>query len=162
MTDIVRKPIDKYIPWFFVSFFVVLSGLMAGFAWLATSTERGVVSAHAYQNGLAYNRTIEKQRAQDALGWTSDLKIEKQPSQNAHIHFKLADKNNKPLAHAQVQFMLIRPTQAGHDITLALKEDAPGSYFGEAPVPLKGLWEARITVKYDEYTYQAGQRVTLN
>ncbi|MBY0427694.1 MAG: FixH family protein, partial [Alphaproteobacteria bacterium] len=109
----IRKPIDKYIPWFFVVFFLVLSCLMGWFAWLANSTDRGVVSTHAYENGIAYNHILEKQRAQDALGWDGQLTIDKTATSPAHADFVLLDKQHAPIKDAQVQLTLIRPTQGG-------------------------------------------------
>ncbi len=156
-----RKSIDKYIPWFFVLFFLVLTCLMGWFAWLANSTDRGVVSTHAYQNGLAYNYILEKQRAQDALGWQSELTINKGVAEPVSADFMLHDKKNIPINDAQVQLTFIRPTQAGHDVTIMLVNKGNGHYSGEAPLPLSGLWEAHITVKSGQNTYQTSKRVTL-
>ena len=156
-----RKPIDKFIPWFFVLFFSVLTCLMGWFAWLANSTDRGVVSTHAYENGIAYNHILEKQRAQDALGWQSELTINKGVAEPVSADFVLHDKQNASINDAQVQLTLIRPTQAGHDVTIMLVNKGNGHYMGEAPLPLPGLWEAHITVKSGQNTYQTSKRVTL-
>lgn len=165
MTDKTIEPthklIDKYIPWFFVLFFLVLSCLMGWFAWLANSTERGVVSTRAYQHGIAYNHILEKQRTQDALGWTSELSINKSAGNPVHAEFVLKDKQHAAIKGVQVQLTLIRPTQAGHDVTLMLTDKGQGRYIGEAPLPLIGLWEAHIAVKSGEISYQTSKRVTL-
>lgn len=157
----IRKSIDKYIPWFFVAFFLVLSGLMGWFAWLANSTDRGVVSTHAYQNGIAYNHIIEKQRAQDALGWDGQLTVHKSADSPVHADFVLLDNQRAPIKDAQVQLTLIRPTQAGHDVTIMLSAKGDGHYVGETALSLPGLWEAHITVKSGQNTYQTSKRVTL-
>jgi len=159
--DSTKHPIDKYIPWFFVLFFLVLSCLMGWFAWLANSTERGVVSKHAYQHGIAYNQILEKQRAQDALGWESDLTINKAASHPARAEFLLKDKQRGPIKGAQVQLSLIRPTQAGYDVKLMLIDKGNGRYVGETALALPGLWEAHIAVKSGEHSYQTSKRVTL-
>lgn len=155
------KPIDKYIPWFFVAFFLTLTGLMAWFAWLAISTDRGVVSTHAYQNGLAYNQVLEKQREQDALGWQTQLDIKKDTGAPAHAEFVLRDKAGKAINDAEVQLSFIRPTQAGHDVTIMLVNKGNGRYVGETPLALPGLWDAHITVKSGTNTVQTSKRVTL-
>lgn len=156
-----HKQIDKYIPWFFVAFFLVLTGLMGWFAWIANSSDRGVVSKRAYQNGLAYNDIIEKQRAQDALGWVADLVITKTAANPLRADFLLLDKQRTPIIDAQVQLTLIRPTQAGHDVSIMLKNNGNGHYTGETPLSLPGLWEARITAKSGQNTVQTSKRVTL-
>lgn len=155
------KSIDKLIPWFFVVFFLTLTALMTWFAWLANSTDRGVVSKHAYQNGLAYNQILEKQREQDALGWQTELSIKKEGGTPAKAEFILRDKNNAAINDALVQLSFIRPTQAGHDVTLMLTPRGNGRYTGETPLTLPGLWDAHITVKSGAHTVQTSKRVTL-
>lgn len=156
-----NKAIDKNIAWFFIGFFLLLSLLLGWFAWLAIKTERGVVTTRAYQDGIAYNQTIEKQKAIDALGWRSEIKIEKTAGGPAHARFTLVDKGGKPVVGAQVRLAFIRPTQDGHDVTLTLNETAPGTYTGSTPLAFEGLWEAHISAKAGKNEYQADQRVTL-
>lgn len=152
---------DALVPFYFIAFFVVLAGLMAWFAWLATSTDRGVVTQDAYKKGLGYNRVIEKQQLQDALGWGSELMIDKKPGAKAKIRFMLRDKDKKPVTGAAAQITFVRPTQAGHDVTAPLVMDEPGVYRAEVDVPLPGLWEATVAARAGENNYQATQRMTL-
>lgn len=156
-----NKAIDKNVAWFFIGFFVFLSVLLGSFAWIAIKTDRGVITTRAYQDGIAYNQTIEKQRAVDALGWHSELKIEKAPGGPAQARVLLTDKSGKAVTGAQVRLTLIRPTQGGHDAVVELKETAPGTYTGSTPLAYEGLWEAHISAIAGKNEYQADQRVTL-
>lgn len=157
----VPRPSDKYIPWLFVLFFVVLSLLLGYFVYLATSTSRGLVTEDAYNKGLAYNAVVEKQKMQDALGWGSELLVDKKPGKPAKIRFMLRDKSRAPIKDATVQIVFVRPVEAGHDVTLLLKMDEPGVYRGEADLPLPGLWESHVSVQIGKDTYQVSDRHTL-
>lgn len=154
-------PIDRFIPWFFVAFFVGLALLLGWFVHLAISTDSGVVNSNAYKEGLAYNAIIEKQVRQDKLGWRPALEISALKEKQAAIRLTLQDKNGAPLRGATIQFMLIRPTQAGLDTSIILPETTPGRYESSVAVPLPGVWKARITVQAGNDSYQMEKRVVL-
>ena len=64
---------SRWIPYAFVAFFGVVllaNGTMIG---LAFATWTGLETEGAYQKGLAYNRVLDRARAQAALGWRVDL-----------------------------------------------------------------------------------------
>ncbi len=155
------KPIDKFIPWFFVLFFVGLALLLGDFVSIAIRTDPGVVTEDAYKKGLAYNYVIEQQRLQDKLGWQGEVTVKKDAQQNAMIVFKLLDKHKKPVENAQVQVTFIRPTQKKHDVTVGLTSVSPGLYEGKALLPFSGLWEARAVAQRDKDSYQMTKRITL-
>ena len=67
------KPIDKYIPWFFVAFFATFIIVDAIFVTVALDTNTGVVTEHAYEQGLHYDAMLDKVRAQEALGWQGTI-----------------------------------------------------------------------------------------
>ena len=158
-TEASRKD-ARWIPWLFVIFFGVLTVLLGSFAYIAISTDRGVVTEDAYKKGLRYNDVLEKQQAQDALGWQGDLALSGQ-GQKQDFTFTLQDKNHRPVANGDVRMALVRPTQAGHDMTVALKAAAPGVYTGQATLPLPGLWEAHVVVHAGDKDYQYSKRLSV-
>jgi nitrogen fixation protein FixH len=52
-----------------VAFFAIVIGVDAAFLTLAYRTHPGQVAARPYEAGLIYNAELERQRAQEALGW---------------------------------------------------------------------------------------------
>lgn len=161
MENYTSKPIDKFIPWFFVIFFVVLAFLLGDFVSIAIRTDPGVVTEDAYKKGLAYNQVIEQQQRQDKLGWQGDITVTKNVQQDAAIIFKLLDKNKKPVEKAQVQVTFIRPAQQKHDVKVDLISASAGLYSGKAALPFSGLWEAHVAVQRDKDSYQMTKRMTL-
>lgn len=53
---------DRLIPWYFVMAFLVVFAVNGLFIYLATSTNRGVVTENAYEKGLAFDRIVEASR----------------------------------------------------------------------------------------------------
>lgn len=147
---------DKYIPWYFVAFFVVLAVLDGFFVYLATSTQPGLVTEHAYQKGVAYNETIAQAEAQAALGWQCRITLE-----GKTLVLTLKDKDNAPITGAAVEASITRPTSNGHDFTVALAESAPGVYSVDPAFPMPGLWNIGAQVTWNQQHYQKSQRVVL-
>lgn len=155
------KPIDKFIPWFFVIFFVVLTIALGSFVWIAVKSNRGLVTQDAYKKGLAYNLIIEKQKQQDALQWQTNLAVDRQDDGAVLVRFTLKNMVGMPISDATVQAVFVRPTEAGHDVTLPLMHKKNELYTGSTPLPFRGLWVVRITAQQGENTFQQEQRVTL-
>ena len=150
------KPGDKYIPWYFVAFFVGLAILDGIFVFIATSTHRGVVTEQAYRKGLNYNRTVEAAAIQQARGWQGVISMEEQT-----VSFNFKDKEQQPLSNAQVTAYFFRPTQEGHDFSVTLRETEPGTYRHPVNLPLQGQWEVKITAQWEKQHYQQRKRLVI-
>ena len=151
----IRKS-DKWIPWYFVAFFIVLFILDGIFVSLALSTHRGVVTEQPYQKGLAYNQTIEAADKQAALAWSSHIEVT-----SDEVRVLLKDKMGDPLLGAKVMVYLSRPTQAGDDFSVRLSEGENGRY--ESPVTFKinGQWDVRVSALRNKERYQQRKRVVI-
>jgi nitrogen fixation protein FixH len=149
------KPSDKWIPWYFVAFFVVLAMFDGVFVYIATQTHTGVVSDNAYNEGLRYNETIASSVVQNALGWKSEIKYT-----DGRLSVNLQQAENQVLTGAVVEASFIRPTQDGGDFRAKLIESGSGVY--EVSVaPAQGQWDVRIFVTWKQIQYQAVQRVIV-
>ncbi|HYE44111.1 MAG TPA: FixH family protein, partial [Caulobacteraceae bacterium] len=62
-----------------VGFFAVVIALDSLFVTWAVQTFPGEVSTRAYEDGLAYNRTLAARQEQKALGWTAKVLQGAQP-----------------------------------------------------------------------------------
>jgi len=148
---------DKYIPWYFVAFFVVFLSFDGVFLYLATSSHRGVVEENTYQRGLNYNDTVAAAEAQTALGWQSTLSL----ADNNSIELQLKDAENRPLMGAIVTTRFFRPTQAGGDFTVRLLEAKNGLYRSARINAVPGQWELRVFVQWKHQHYQINQRILV-
>lgn len=148
------KKSDKWIPWYFVAFFVGLALVNGVFVTIATSTHRGVVTDHAYQKGLDYNAVVQAVDAQAARGWQGEMTLD-----GDRFVFTLADNKEAPLAGAHVTAHFSRPAQAGYDFSVTLEETAAGQYSQTVSFPLHGQWDAKIAVLWNSQPYQQRKRI---
>ena len=147
----------RLIPWYIVAFFVVVAVLDGIFVYVATSTHTGVVTEHAYDEGLAYNETVAAADAQKQLGWQSEIVL----TGNRMLSFSLKDTDGKPLTGAVVKAQFMRPTQAGMDFSLELSESADGVYTAPVTFPVDGLWDVRVFALEGEHDFQAHERLVV-
>lgn len=148
------RPSDRFIPWYIVLFFAVQFPVFGWFYHIASSTYTGLVTDQAYEKGLRYNQVIAEASAQQQLGWRITISKE-----GGILRCALRDRDQKPLAGADVSLWLIRPVHGGIDQEHKMKENAPGVYEWPLDLPEKGLWEARIEAHKGGQRFQASQRM---
>lgn len=151
------QPRDKWIPWYFVAFFVVLAILDGIFVYLAVSTQTGVVTEHSYQKGRDYNNVIAEVEQQEALAWHAEIAFDKASGQ---VTAALTDKTGQAISHADVTAYFSRPTQAGYDFSEELTAQGNG-YSKAVTFPLQGQWDVTIVAKDGDATYQQRERIIV-
>jgi|JI10StandDraft_1071094.scaffolds.fasta_scaffold15568_7 nitrogen fixation protein FixH len=144
-----RKPVDKYIPWMFVLFFVVFIAVDAVMVTLAVRTQTGLVTEQAYEKGLAYNRALEAAAEQKNWGGTGIIKLE-----GKRLSFTLKDKEGLAIHDAEVTATVRRPVQAGYDATYPMARTGQQSYVADVEFPLPGEWDIRVSAKWQNRHYQ--------
>lgn len=149
--------IDRWIPWFFVLFFVVIAIVNAVFVYLATSTQTGVVTENAYQKGLNYNATLDQAAAAEALGWRGSVAL----SPEHELHFTLHNENGAPIHGAAVTAWFVRPTAAGHDFSVTLNAGDAGTYHQAIAFPLEGVWDVTFVATWNAQQWQKHQRLVV-
>jgi nitrogen fixation protein FixH len=147
---------DRWIPWYFVAFFVVLSCVDGVFVYLATSTNPGVVASQAYREGKEYNAVIAQADRQDALGWRAEL-----TQTEGQLVFHLHDRDGAPLRRAVVNARLRRPVEAGHDTQLSLLPRGDGSYAAPWDAPMPGQWNISIQAVWNNQPFQYHRRLMV-
>jgi len=150
------KPSDRFIPYYFVVFFVLLAALLFWFVDLAVSTNTGVVTDNAYNKGLEYNKTIAKAEQQEKLGWRPSIKLD-----GKDFTFSLLDKNSKPISEAKVVARFIRPTQDGFDKDFTLTNEGEGQYKAKLDLALQGVWDVTVKAVANDQQFQYSQRIIL-
>lgn len=155
------QPRDRWIPRYFVAFFVVLALIDGVMVTIAVRTQTGVVSKHPYEQGLAYNQVVKASEAQNKLGWKGTINFLPIAKKTGTLIFMLKDSDGTILQADNVSVFVTRPTQDGMDFTVELKHVKSGSFESDIKFPLEGLWEARIYAKYGENSYQESKRIVL-
>lgn len=147
------RPSDKWIPWYIVAFFVVVVGVLSAFAWIAVTTEPGVVTQDAYQKGLHYDQTIAASDISAEIPWQASITARKQID-GVHLEVVLKDDRQKPINYAVVESWWVRPVEGKQDQHWKMTEKGNGVYEATGPLPLDGAWDVRVTVAVDDLQKQ--------
>ena len=150
------KKSDKWIPWYFVAFFVVLAILDGIFVTIAATTHTGVITEQAYQKGLDYNEVVTASEKQAEMGWNGNINL-----YGNTISFELKDSGDLNIKDAEAIAYFTRTTQAGYDFSTPLELNAEGIYSKNINFPLKGLWDVRILATWNQQQYQKSRQIVV-
>lgn len=137
-----------------VAFFAVVIAVDAAFLTLAYRTHPGQVAPRPYEAGLIYNAELERQRAQEALGWRAAVE-----ARADGVMVLLQDRDGKPLSGLRVTATLLRPATEQGRTVVTLAETGPGQYVGARP-GLSGAWDTRVEAFGDGPSFVAERRLT--
>lgn len=156
-----KKRIEPW-PLAIIIFFAVVFSANAVLIYLAVNSKNGLVTDDYYKKGITYNKVIEAQKVQDALGWTGKAEAGGLAVGEAGtFRFSLTDRDGAPVTGARVEAILFRPTKEGFDQKTALAESAPGTYQGQVRPPLPGRWDLKISAVHPEGGYRYAQRIEV-
>jgi nitrogen fixation protein FixH len=155
------RPSDRFIPYYFVAFFVVLTILLGNFAWIAVRGNPGVVADHAYEVGVAYNKMLRTAAAQEALGWKSALDVTPTADAKFETAFTLHDASGHAIDNAEAKVIFKRPTMSQFDQTVALKHQTDGRYTALVDLPAHGVWQVYAAARSDGHEFQIMRRIVL-
>ncbi len=131
----------------FVAFFAVVAILDSIFVYMAVSTQTGLVTENPYERGVAFNDVLAKAKAQPALQHKASY-------DGGVLRWQLLEEDGGALLHAVVRAKIFRPVQDGHDVDVSLVHVGEGVYEAELPLPLKGLWLAKLESSWDNKQFQ--------
>ena len=136
-----------------VGFFVAIMAVNAVMVWYALKSFPGMVSADAYREGLAYNRTIEAREAQRALGWQVAVDVSARAGMH-RIEARFADRTGTALRGLDVTARIVRPVARGADRAIVLRETSPGEYIADADLPTRGHWHLELEAHGGSQTWR--------
>ena len=149
------KPIDRYIPWFFVLFFLVFMILDGIFVYIAVYTHTGVVTEKAYEKGLDYDAFLEKAEKQKASGVLLTTTYE-----NDLFRLVLRDADGQPMDGAAVKALFFRPVSDGHDFSVSLTSSGDGVYSTEGRPPMPGAWTVKVEAEWKTQIFRTTARIS--
>jgi len=120
-----------------VLFFGADIAINVGFIVKAVQTFPGEVAADPYEAGVAYDRTLAQEAAEQKLGWTATLGAEE-----ISVHW--SDRSGRPLTGLAVGALMRRPATEAQNQTLRFAETSAGSYRALARVTA-GAWDLDVT-----------------
>jgi len=129
-----------------LAFFGVIIAVNMLFVYFALDSWPGLSTDEAYKDGLAYNKTLEAAALQGELGWRSRVEL----VNGTQLSARLFNKNGDGVTVGTVKARLVRPTHAGVDQIIVLKESQPGYYQGAVSTLLPGRWKVELRVTEGE------------
>lgn len=155
------KPIDRWLPWLFVVFFVVVFAVNGVMVYVAASSWTGVETRQHYVKGRDYNRILEAVERQNARGWTGNLSVRPRKDGDVRLEFRLADARAAALTGAGVTARLVRPTREGYDFDVRMDDYGAGRYIADLHVPLPGQWDVRIVASHPSGEFRLTRRIVV-
>ncbi|HRO50645.1 MAG TPA: FixH family protein [Hyphomicrobium sp.] len=126
-----------------LAFFGTIVAVDSFLIYKAVSTFGGVENVNAYREGLAYNRRIEIDEKQAALGWQDRVEARGTP---LRLSVSLEDGDGAAIVRRNVVADLGRPATNRFDRTLRLAEVSPGVYEGALADAEPGSWLVDVRV----------------
>lgn len=128
-----------------IVFFGIIAAVNAVMMSHALRSFPGEEQKKSYMQGLQYNKVLEAQAAQAALGWR--LLILDGAEQSVEIdtlRLKLVNAEDLPISDLPLEGLLRRPTTDRHDIPLDLVSRGEGVYEAALPPMAAGNWHLEI------------------
>lgn len=141
----------KHVFWYFVIFFGIIIVVNAIMMTLAIRTHSGVVTDHAYEKGLAYNKVVEAEQKQQELQWNAEINYK-----NGILYFILKDDTGIDITPDKSTASFTRPTETGMDFTQELTRSGVA-----VPFPAKGVWDVRVDAIVGEQKFQQSKRMVI-
>lgn len=132
-----RELTGRKVLMIFIAGFGIIIGVNVFMAVEAVRTFPGLEAASSYADSQDFN---VRRAAQDALGWNASVELDEQTS---ILTLHLVDDDGRPVAPAEIQALLTRPTNRDEDQLLDLTRHS-GAF--TAPVVVSpGRWRLRLT-----------------
>ncbi|MEO8184188.1 MAG: FixH family protein [Deltaproteobacteria bacterium] len=101
-----------------------------------------------YRKAVAWDARRELERKSQALGWRALLAAEPAPQAGSvELRVQLWDARGGPLGGAAVSVHAFANARAARVLEASLVETTPGTYRGEVPSSVLGLWEFRLEAR---------------
>jgi len=125
-------------PWFLMAGPAVVIVAGAVTAWLAVSSNDGLVADDYYKQGLAVNQRLQRDHQAGVLGLHADVM-----RSGLNVRLMLAASGELPMPE-QLTLKLAHPTRAGMDQAVPMVSEGQGLYRGELTAALAGKWRVSI------------------
>ncbi|NQW12422.1 MAG: FixH family protein [Alphaproteobacteria bacterium] len=142
-----------------LGFFGIVIAVNLAFVFLALDSWTGLTDHDSYRTGVSWNQTLERDDAQKALGWTTDIETQVKTGVAGDRRFFLTltvtDKAGMPVNGLAIDGMARHPVAEAKDRPIAVEARGDGVYLGRAELPSAGDWGIRlIATRPDGSTYR--------
>jgi hypothetical protein len=135
MTEKVKPWYHEPWPWILMAGPAIVVVAALATAWLAATTDDGLVEDDYYKSGLGINQTIERDQAAHDLHIKAQLMVGDTPT---HVRLMLQAGESGALPR-ELRLKVMHPTRTGQDQVVVMMQSGDGMYVGE----IKALGAAR-------------------
>jgi nitrogen fixation protein FixH len=121
--------------------------LIAATVVVGSKVREETVVEHPYEEGLHHDAD---RASRAALGLAVAVEDEAPVPGKAPLVFRLADRQGRAVAGAQVTVELSRPDTSRGEVRGDARETAPGRYAADVAFPAEGAWDVRFDVRRGE------------
>lgn len=124
-----------------IAFFGLIFAVNGFFLYSALATHTGIVSKQPYRKGLEYNQRIAADEQQQKLGWTEEVRFDREAGRLV-VTFK--DREGGPVTGLAIAGLMGRPSTAKHDANLLMAETQSGRYEANVGARQDGVWLVQL------------------
>lgn len=158
----IRPITGRHVVYSLIAFFGLIFTVNAVFVYFALNSWTGLETREHYTQGLAYNKILDADSRQQALGWRVDVSVEQLGPRTARLIVTLNDRSGAPLTDVDdLQSTFVRPTHEGHDFSTRLTEISAGRYEASIEMPLAGQWDHQLIARRGADRFSQQDRVFL-
>jgi nitrogen fixation protein FixH len=147
------------VPMLFVAGFLLVIAVNGALIFFAEDTFSGLETDNAYERGLDYNRALAADAAQERLGWRFQAAISGDAGTRRTLHVQLTDRDGRRLEGLALEAYLVRPSNAGMDLSLTPRATGDGAYAAEFTLPAPGQWDLRLVARRGDIAWQHSERL---
>jgi hypothetical protein len=132
---------------------VVVAGLVT--AWIAVTTDDGLVSQDYYKRGLLINKDLESADRAIALNLGASLRV----APDGSVDLEMTGLPGGSSAPGQIAVTFGRAARSGQDVVTALPRTAGGRYAGRVAPLTAGRW--RVTLEGGDWRLATAAAISL-
>ncbi len=152
----------RHVLFALLGFFGVIMAVNAVMVGVALQSWTGLVETQSYRKGLDYNDSLDRERAQGALGWRSTVALAPDEAAAAgtyRLSLRLSGADGAAIAGRTVAVTLSRPVGEYPPVTAELREGEAGTYSTALNLPMPGNWQAEFTIAREPRDYLVRARL---
>lgn len=151
-------------PWVLGWLGLLITVVLVNIVFIVTAfkTNPGLVEEGYYEKGRDVEKNFQKRlEARNRLGWDINLSTPEEIIAGVESNFSVSivDSVGLPLRNADVTLLAYRPSDASADILTEMEFVANGVYQTRLKLPLKGIWDVRISVKQGDEQLDIARRI---
>ena len=136
-----RRLSGRFILLSLAGFFGVIIAVNVLFIVLSVKSFSGEDEKQPYLQGIAYNETLARHRAQAALGWRAQMSAARLSDGEVRLTIAIADTAGAPQGPQAMAGQLRHPADEERDVAVKFHQAGPGLFVADLKGVNRGYWD---------------------